>query len=241
LLDQKISGPKKPLYGMFTDIPPHYDLINHLITLRMDRSWRRRAALACLASKPRKVLDLCCGTGDLAITIAKLADYTPEVKGLDYSQPMLDIAAQKARVSAKTISFQQGDASKLPYQTAEFDCVGISFAFRNLTYKNSLMEAHMVEIARVLQPGGRFVIVESSQPNNPFIRSLDHFYMRCYVANIGAWFSGNRPAYRYLAESACNYFSPVEMQTFLMQHGFASVDYRPLFFGAAGIYAAVKR
>jgi demethylmenaquinone methyltransferase / 2-methoxy-6-polyprenyl-1,4-benzoquinol methylase len=226
---------------MFTDIPPHYDLINHLITLRMDRGWRRKAALDCLASKPRKVLDLCCGTGDLAITIANLADYTPDLKGLDYSQPMLDIAAQKAALSGKTINFTQGDASKLPYKTAEFDCVGISFAFRNLTYKNSLMESHMAEIVRVLQPGGRFVIVESSQPNNRLIRGLDHFYMRCYVANIGAWFSGNRAAYRYLAESACNYFSPSEMKTFLVQHGFASVDYRPLFLGAAGIYTAVKR
>jgi demethylmenaquinone methyltransferase/2-methoxy-6-polyprenyl-1,4-benzoquinol methylase len=229
LANKNNSEPKKPLYGMFTDIPPHYDLINHLITLRMDRGWRRKAALACLASKPRKVLDLCCGTGDLAITIANLADYTPDVKGLDYSQPMLDIAAQKATFSGKTINFVQGDASRLPYKTAEFDCVGISFAFRNLTYKNSLMEAHMAEIVRVLQPEGRFVIVESSQPNNPTVRALDHFYMRCYVANIGAWFSGNRAAYRYLAESACHYFSPSEMKAFLIQHGFASVDYRSLF------------
>ena len=231
MVNQKISEPKKPLYGMFTEIPPHYDLINHLITLRMDRGWRRKAAMACLISKPRKVLDLCCGTGDLAITIANLADYTLDVKGLDYSQPMLDIAAHKAALSGKTINFTQGDASKLPYKNAEFDCLGISFAFRNLTYKNSLMEAHMAEIVRVMQPGGRFVIVESSQPNNRLIRALDHFYMRCYVANIGAWFSGNRPAYRYLAESACNYFSPAEMKTFLKQKGFATLTTGRCFLG----------
>jgi len=183
---------------------------------------------------------LCCGTGDLAITIAGLAGYTPQIQGLDYSQPMLDIAARKSAAAGRNIRFTQGDASKLPYPDAEFDCVGISFAFRNLTYKNSLVEAHLSEIIRVLQPGGRFVIVESSQPSNAFIRSLYHFYMRCYVSNIGAWFSGNRSAYRYLAESACHYFSPPEMNTFLTRHGFRQVDYHPLFFGAAGIYVAVK-
>ncbi len=235
-----IPEARKPLYGMFTDIPPHYDLINHLITWRMDRGWRRKAALTCLASRPQKVLDLCCGTGDLAVTIANLADYTLQVKGLDYSQPMLDIAVRKAAAASRKIDFSQGDASRLPYQTAEFDCVGISFAFRNLTYKNSLVESHLSEIVRVLKPGGRFVIVESSQPGNGLIRAKYHFYMRCYVTNIGAWFSGNRPAYRYLAESACNYFPPSEMETFLKQHGFKTVQYLPLFFGAAGIYTAVK-
>jgi demethylmenaquinone methyltransferase/2-methoxy-6-polyprenyl-1,4-benzoquinol methylase len=225
---------------MFTAIPPHYDLINHLITWRMDRGWRTRAARTCLTSKPQRVLDLCCGTGDLALTIAQLAGYTPRIKGLDYSQPMLDIAVSKAAAAGKAIQFTQGDASKLPYKDSEFDCVGISFAFRNLTYKNSLMEAHLAEIFRVLQPGGRFVIVESSQPASSLIRALDHFYMRAYVTNIGSLISGNRPAYRYLAESACRYFSPSEMKTFLIQHGFKTVDYQPLFFGAAGIYVAVK-
>jgi demethylmenaquinone methyltransferase/2-methoxy-6-polyprenyl-1,4-benzoquinol methylase len=84
------------------------------------------------------------------------------------------------------------------------------------------------------------VIVESSQPASSLIRALDHFYMRAYVTNIGSLISGNRPAYRYLAESACRYFSPSEMKTFLIQHGFKTVDYQPLFFGAAGIYVAVK-
>jgi demethylmenaquinone methyltransferase/2-methoxy-6-polyprenyl-1,4-benzoquinol methylase len=231
---------KKPLYGMFTDIPPHYDLINHLITLGLDKGWRQQAALTCVKSKPNRILDLCCGTGDLALNIAKLADYGPGIKGLDYSQPMLDIAAEKTALAAKSIGFTQGDASRLPYKNEEFDCVGISFAFRNLTYKNALVEAHLSEIVRVLQPGGRFVIVESSQPGNGVIRALYHFYMRQYVARIGAWFSKNKAAYRYLAESACSYFSPSEMKDFLIQHGFRKVEYKPLFFGAAGVYVATK-
>ncbi|HSW57138.1 MAG TPA: ubiquinone/menaquinone biosynthesis methyltransferase [Dehalococcoidales bacterium] len=230
----------KPLYGMFTDVPPRYDLINHLITWRMDSIWRKKAAQACLSARPQKMLDLCCGTGDLAVTAARLADYTPDIKGLDYSQPMLDIAVRKAATAGKPITFFQGDAARLPFSRAEFDCVGISFAFRNLTYKNSLMESHMSEILRVLQPGGRFVIVESSQPKNRLVRAFFHIYMRLYVTNIGAWVSGNRPAYRYLAESVCQYFSPSEMQKFLISHGFRTVEYKPLFLGSAGVYTAVK-
>jgi demethylmenaquinone methyltransferase / 2-methoxy-6-polyprenyl-1,4-benzoquinol methylase len=240
MVKKAASESKKPLYGVFTAIPPRYDLINTLITWNMDRRWRKNAALTCLKSRPAKILDLCCGTGDLAITIATLADYKPEIQGLDYSQPMLEIAGQKSAALQKKIRFIQGDASHLPFAKEEFDCVGISFAFRNLTYKNPLVDAHLSEILRVLKKDGRFMIVESSQPTNRLIRALNHFYMRAYVANLGAWISGNRPAYHYLAESACRYFSPKEMKDFLIAHGFTKVDYQPLFFGAAGIYVAFK-
>jgi demethylmenaquinone methyltransferase / 2-methoxy-6-polyprenyl-1,4-benzoquinol methylase len=232
---------KKPLYGMFTDIPPHYDLINRLITLNMDRGWRIKAAKVCLSEQPRKFLDLCCGTGDLSINVAARSNTALEIKGLDYSQPMLEIARTKAaRIKDKMFSFTQGDASNLPFPNQYFDCIGISFAFRNLTYKNALVEKHLSEIFRVLQPGGRFVIVESSQPESRFIRDCYHFYMRQYVYRVGAWLSGNKAAYRYLAESACLYYSPSELKKLLVSHGFGEVTYQPLFFGAAGIYVAIK-
>ena len=187
------------------------------------------------------MLDLCCGTGDLAITIASLADYPLEIKGLDYSQPMLDIAAQKAYSSGKNnLTFTQGDASKLPFASEYFDCVGISFAFRNLTYKNPLAKNHLSEILRVLKPGGRCVIAESSQPGSGIIRALDHFYFRVYVYHVGAWLSGNKAAYRYLAESATKFYSPSELKGLLIESGFHEVVYKPLFFGAAGIYIATK-
>ncbi len=226
---------------MFTDIPPHYDSINRLITLGMDRGWRLQAARECVSARPLKVLDLCCGTGDLSVTIASLADYPMEVKGLDYSQPMLDIAAQKASAAGENnLTFTQGDASRLPFPAEYFDCVGISFAFRNLTYKNALAKNHISEIVRVIRPGGRCVIVESSQPPSSLIRALDHLYFRCYVYPIGALLSGNKGAYRYLADSATHFFSPTELKELLLCSGFQEVAYRPLFFGAAGIYTAKK-
>lgn len=238
---QKVIAQRKPLYGIFTDIPHRYDLINSIITWNMDRQWRRKAARECLSVKPKMVLDLCCGTGDLAIDIADLADYPLEVRGLDYSQPMLDIAAEKAvPLKDKTIVFTKGDAARLPFPEAYFDCVGISFAFRNLTYGNPLIQDHLSEILRVLKPGGRCVIAESSQPESKFIRALYHFYMRQYVYRVGSLISGNRPAYRYLAESSSRYYSPAELRELLLKAGFSAESYRPLLFGAAGIYVAVK-
>ena len=231
----------QPLHGMFTDIPPRYDLINRLITLGMDRGWRLKAARACLSTRPRTVLDLCCGTGDLGITIATLADYPIEIQGFDYSQPMLDLAAKKAsELIGKTLAFRRGDAAKMPFESGSFNCIGISFAFRNLTYKNSLVEKHLSEILRVLEPGGKLVIAESSQPESRFIRTCYHFYMRQYAYRIGACISGNKAAYRYLVESACSYYSPLELKHLLIDNGFQEVTYKPLFFGAAGIYIAKK-
>jgi demethylmenaquinone methyltransferase/2-methoxy-6-polyprenyl-1,4-benzoquinol methylase len=229
------------LYEVFKSIPSKYDLINTLITWNMDKRWREKAARECLLSKPTRVLDLCCGTADLAITVSRLADYLLEVSGLDYSQAMLDIASAKASSrGAKRISFAQGEASSLPFPDASFDCIGISFAFRNLTYHNPLMKKHLSEILRVLAPGGRCVIVESSQPKSKIIRTLYHIYMRKFVFWTGWLISGNRQAYRYLAESSSRYYSADELQDLLIKYGFQGVSYTPLFFGVAGIHVAVK-
>ena len=234
--------PSQPLYHIFTRIPDRYDLINHVITLGMDNGWRRQAALACLQDRPGRILDICCGTGDLAVTIARLAPYTPEITGADYSRPMLEIAAAKTSSSTKgkNIRFINADVARLPFADNYFDCIGISFAFRNLTYKNPLTPTYLNEILRVLKPGGSFIIVESSQPESPFIRFLDHLYLRLWVFPSGYLISGNKGAYRYLAESARHFYSNGEMQRFLLKAGFKQVGAKSLFFGAAAIYSAVK-
>lgn len=224
---------------MFTAVPPRYDLVNRLITWGMDKKWRRQAVLECLAGKPNRMLDLGCGTGDLAINVAKIAGDV-EVTGLDYSEPMLEIARKKSETLTNKPEFVQGDASKMPFSDGSFDCVGISFAFRNLTYKNPLAQFHIAEVLRVLGPGGRFIIVESSQPKSKFIRTLYHAYLRGYVSHIGWRVSGNKGAYHYLSESAARYYSPGDLEELLLKAGFSKVTYRPLFFGAAGITVAIK-
>lgn len=240
MINQKETVVSKPLHGMFSDVPPRYDFINSIITWNMDKRWRKLAAAACLASRPRKILDLCCGTGDLTINIARLADYEVEINGLDFSLPMLERAERKAvQLENKSLKFIQGEADRMPFPSGHFDCIGISFAFRNLTYKNPLVNEHLSEIVRVLKPGGRFIIVESSQPESGIMRALDHLYFRWFVARAGNWISGNKGAYHYLAESASRYYTPAELKALLINSGFKTVFYRPLFFGAAGIHEAI--
>jgi len=232
----------KPLHRMFTAVPRRYDLINHIITWGLDKRWRGEAARECLASQPGKVLDLCCGTGDLAINLARLAEANVGLTGIDYSQPMLEIAAKKAESLARgrKIPFIYGDAANLPFPDGYLNCVGISFAFRNLTYKNPLARRHLAEVLRVLSPGGRYVIVETSQPKSRLIRKLYHFYLRWFVFRLGYLLSGNRQAYHYLAESAARFYTSEEVEEMLVTAGFRQVSFRPLFFGAAGIHVAVK-
>jgi demethylmenaquinone methyltransferase/2-methoxy-6-polyprenyl-1,4-benzoquinol methylase len=227
---------------MFTEVPPHYDLINSVITWGLDRRWRKKAAEECLKHKPQKMLDLCCGTGDLAVTLCRLGKRGVRVLGIDYSPPMLVLARQKAlsRGGNSCASFIQGDASCLPFPDASFDSVGISFAFRNLTYKNPLAGKHLTEVRRVLTAGGRYVIVETSQPESGLIRGIFHRYLRWFVRNAGFWISGNKGAYNYLAESAANFYNAGEIKNMLLEAGFQEIFYRPLLFGAAGIHIAIK-
>ena len=232
----------EPLHHMFTAVPLRYDLVNHVITWGLDKRWRRQAARECLASRPDRVLDLCCGTGDLAISLARLTENSVELVGLDYSQPMLEIATRKAESSARgrRLLFVHGDAANLPFPDRHFGCVGISFAFRNLTYKNPLALPHLAEVLRVLRDGGRYVIVETSQPKSKLIRKLYHLYLRQFLFRLGHWFSGNRGAYQYLAESATRFYTSEEVKELLIRAGFRQVFFRSFLFGAVGIHVAIK-
>jgi demethylmenaquinone methyltransferase/2-methoxy-6-polyprenyl-1,4-benzoquinol methylase len=239
---QDIPWNPLPLHSMFTAVPPRYDLINRVVTLGLDKRWRRLAALACLEDKPTRILDLGCGTGDLTINLALLAEKDVAVTGLDYSRPMLEKAQQKAQLAGigSQVNFIHGEATQIPFPDAHFDCVGISFAFRNLTYQNPFGLPHLAEVNRVLRPGGRYVIIESSQPENRVIRAFFHLYLRAFVAPVGQMLSGNKGAYSYLAESARRYFAPREVREMLLAAGFRDVHYRPLCFGAAGLHVALK-
>jgi demethylmenaquinone methyltransferase/2-methoxy-6-polyprenyl-1,4-benzoquinol methylase len=230
----------RPLQKMFEAVPPRYDLINRLFTLGMDKKWRSRALLQCLAAQPSRVLDLCCGTGDMALGLAS-SQSSLTVLGLDYSQPMLNLAAHKAgELNMGNISWISGNAAQMPLGDASLDCVGISFAFRNLTYNNPLAGAHLAEVRRILRQGGRYVIVESSQPQNAIIRWFFRLYLRSVVFWLGWLISGNRGAYRYLSRSAAEYYDAREVRQMLLQAGFSDVNSCPLFFGAACIHVATK-
>ena len=242
-MDTANLSPKSDhIHRMFTAVPPRYDLINHIMTFGQDIRWRRLAAKACLEKKPQRVLDLGCGTGDLTINIARSAGKGVEVTGVDFSQPMLELAEKKAAQSGvgEKVKFVYGEATNLPFPDGHFDCVGISFAFRNLTYKNPVKEKHLSEVFRVLKRNGRYVIVESSQPANRTLKTLFNLFLRGFVAPVGSLISNNRGAYKYLAESVSHFYSPPEVKQMLLTAGFSDVSYRPLVFGTAGIHIATK-
>jgi demethylmenaquinone methyltransferase/2-methoxy-6-polyprenyl-1,4-benzoquinol methylase len=187
------------------------------------------------------MLDLCCGTGDLAIDVARLAGDNLAVIGVDYSQPMLEIAARKAKYrDTMRISFVNGNAAHLSFPDGYFDCIGISFAFRNLTYNNPLTGKCLDEALRVLKTGGRFVIVETSQPESKLISKIYHLYLGWFVSRLGFILSGNKGAYSYLAESATRFYNSEEVRELLTSAGFRQVSFKPLFLGVAGIHIAIK-
>ncbi|MFC1640260.1 ubiquinone/menaquinone biosynthesis methyltransferase [Gemmatimonadota bacterium] len=236
------SAPRQPLKRMFDSVPDRYDLLNRILTLRMDERWRKRAARMCLECGPSRILDLCCGTGDLALHICRLADGPLEVVGLDYSAGMLETAGKKARRSNSTVplNFVEGDAGSMEFPDGYFDVVGIAFAFRNLTWKNPLKDAALAEVRRVLRPGGRFVIVETSQPRNRLLRIGFHVYLTTAVATLGGLISGHGGAYRYLAESARRFYDAAEVSAMLSEAGLETTALITLLGGAAAIHVVTK-
>lgn len=216
-------------------------MLNRILTLSFDNCWRLYAAKECLKSRPGKILDLCCGTGDLAIQLARKSNYKNEIIGVDYSSNMLKIAESKAgKYLNNNLRFICADVAALDFPDEYFDTIGISFAFRNLTHKNRNSKRYLAEITRVLNKDGRCIIAETSQPSSKLIRKAFHFYMKNIVASIGGRVSRHPGAYHYLANSAINYFDNKEMVTFLNEHDFSRVTYRSYLFGGISVYVAEK-
>jgi demethylmenaquinone methyltransferase / 2-methoxy-6-polyprenyl-1,4-benzoquinol methylase len=230
----------RPLQKMFSGVPQRYDLINRIFTLKLDERWRARAVEECLGDGPARVMDLCTGTGDLALRLASAAGKGTVIIGADFSMPMLAEARMKAAQAGAQVLFIPADASELPFKNESFHVISIGFGFRNLTYRNPKRDRYLAEILRVLAPGGRFVIVESSQPRFGLYRALVHLYVRTMVSFVGGIISGQKGAYRYLAHSAIHFYGPEELCRLLEGAGFKRVRYRLLLGGVAAIHVAHK-
>ena len=215
---------KLPLYSMFQKVSKHYDLLNKLLTWGLDKRWRTRTVKECLSSRPSTILDLCTGTGDMALLLAKTSEYPVKIKAVDFSDEMLKIARIKlADRLGKDIELLRQNAADLELKDETFDAVTVSFAFRNMTFKNPNVKKHISEILRVLKPGGLCFILESSQPENPIFRFFYHRYIRLFAKPLGTLISKNPSAYYYLANSMINHINSEELTALLISEGFNNV------------------
>lgn len=211
---------------MFTEIAPRYDFLNHFLSLELDRLWRARTARilrTILRSANAQVLDLCCGTGDLAFALRH--EGPAQIIGADFSHTMLQRAHQKSSsirqssasfAQSRPIRFVEGDALSLPFAESSFDLVTTAFGFRNLAnYEKGLLEIH-----RILKPGCTIAILEFSDPPPGLIGDLYRIYCRKILPKIGAALSGNAAAYKYLPASVARFFRPEELSALLTKTGF---------------------
>jgi demethylmenaquinone methyltransferase/2-methoxy-6-polyprenyl-1,4-benzoquinol methylase len=223
--------------GMFNAIAPSYDRLNHLLSMGLDRRWWSRTARTfrtILARPEARVLDLCCGTGDLTAALMKLRPANSEpVTGLDFSSEML--ARARTKYAEANAQWVEGDAMHLPYPDASFDLVTAAFGFRNLTnYADGLKE-----IARVLKPGGQIGILECNQPDG-LSGAFYNLYLHHGLPLIGGMLSGERAAYAYLPASIARFPRPPQMKSMMLDAGFRDPAWDGYFMRAAGLYRGVK-
>jgi demethylmenaquinone methyltransferase/2-methoxy-6-polyprenyl-1,4-benzoquinol methylase len=221
--------------AMFGRVAHRYDLANHLLSCNIDRYWRAhtvRRTREILLRREARVLDICCGTGDLVLALAKVATQGRRVLGSDFCHPMLVAAHAKiARRRAPAVLFES-DALTLPLRDASLDLLTVAFGFRNLAN----YEAGLVEMRRVLAPGGMAAILEFSQPPNPIFAALYNFYARRILPWIGGLISGSRDAYTYLPESVRKFPSAPELAAMMQRAGFADVSFEYLTGGIVALH-----
>ncbi len=225
---------EQEVHDLFSRVAGQYDMMNNIISLGIQKSWRRKFFKDLKVQKNTRALDLCCGTGDLTIALAKRTNF---VVGLDFNQDMLKMAQRKIDQHRlhNRIKLVQGDAMQLPFKKEVFNYVTIGFGLRNVPDAGKTI----AEAYRVLKPGGKFAILEMSQPHSPLIKLGWKAYFKIfpYFARL----SKNRVTdYQYLASTSEAFLSPIALKHLLLREGFRSVKVRSLTFGAGAIHIARK-
>ena len=238
---------------IFSEIAPRYDLLNHVLSLNIDRRWRRRAVdrlvlapVSGLRGQPEVgaedvpspgsplILDACAGTYDLSLELVRRKGFRGRVVASDFARPML--VEGKGKLAGHPVSPVTGDTLRLPFPDAAFDGAMVAFGLRNLAG----LDRGLREFARVLRPGARLVILEFTTPPNPLIRGGYHFYFHHILPRIGRIVSGHPWAYTYLPESVKEFPGPDGLEARIQEAGFAGVEWEFVSLGIAAIHTAVR-
>lgn len=235
LLDKREPRIRK----MFGAIAPRYDLLNHLLSLNVDRYWRWRTTKLAPPRGTAPILDLCTGTGDLAFAYDRAARGQVPVIGADFCHEMLVEAVRKSkrRKAEGRVRFVEADAQQLPFPDNHFQLTSVAFGLRNVTDT----DRGLAEMARVTQPGGRVVVLEFSRPRGWFFGPLYRFYFRRLLPWVGQMISRSKDsAYRYLPASVMEFPDGEELAERMRQHGLVEVKWHPFTFGIATLYIGTK-
>lgn len=231
------AGKKTQVARMFDSISWRYDLLNHLLSVGVDVYWRRRAMRELKALKPKLILDVATGTGDLAIQAIKSLD-PDKVIGVDISTGMMEIGRKKieSKGLSKKIELRRGDSENLPFEENKFDAVIVAFGVRN--FEN--LEKGLAEMLRVLRPGGKVVVLEFSKPDKFPFRQFYGLYFKFVVPIVGRLVSKDKAAYDYLPESVHAFPRGKTFVDILDRLGYKNTACKPLTFGIASIYTGTK-
>lgn len=228
---------KEGIRKLFDNIAPDYDKLNHILSLNIDKVWRKKAVYRIVdADKPLKVLDIACGTGDFTIEIARRSCEGSEVTGVDISEGMMTVGREKIRKAGVPAEMYVADCEALPYDDNTFDRISVGFGVRNFEH----LDLCLNEMYRVLAPGGRLVILELSFPSDAFINWCYKFYFLKVLPAIGGIVSGNRAAYEYLPASVLRFPAPDRFIAMMKSAGFVSVEHTPMTLGICRMYVGEK-
>lgn len=222
---------------MFDSIAARYDFLNHVLSAGRDKRWRARAIRELGVADDARIVDLCTGTGDFAIAAAD-AHPRAEIVGVDFAGAMLSIGMEKVRARALThrIELVRGDATRIPLRDRWADAATIGFGIRNVARP----EDALLELARVLKPGGRLAVLELGEPVIPGIREAYHWYFRQVLPRLGRVVSHHNSAYSYLPASVAQFPRPADFAAIISSHGFTAVRAVPLTLGIVYLYVATR-
>lgn len=226
-----------PIAAMFDRISSKYDQLNHLLSLNIDKAWRKKAAKAVAKGHPESILDLATGTADLAIALA-INNPQAHIIGMDISEKMLDIGKEKVAKQKKEsqIELRLGDAANLPFEENSFDAVTVAFGVRNFENRDQ----GLIEIQRVLKPRGQAFILEFSMPERFPMKQLYRLYFKHFLPKIGKCISKDPGAYTYLPQSVEAFPKPNDFMRILEKNGLKNGSAIQLSFGIATLYTSIK-